>query len=534
MTEQLRLNYAKKDYASMLEAAKTLIRTEFPEWNDFLDSDIGFAVLKVAIAVADLNNFYLDRQAAEAYLDTASERANVIAQAKALGYTPRSISAARVICQFQLAGAYNENIIIPRYTAITIEGKAFVTEEEGTILAGTTSLQIQCVQGSFYQIQSSATGEPFFKVNAPLNLTEVSVFVNDTEWVETPSFLLAPANRQAYRLYEDRDRKVIMFGSVLYDTPESQDAILVEGIQTDGLNGNTRYANSPVTITAPIYNTLGQNINNLLSATTLGAAVGGSDPEGIDSIKVLAPGVYSTQNRAVTANDYRYLALTVPGVAEASSWGGEIINRYGEAYVCIISNYADTGLESLIELVRAKIEPIKTLSIQLKVIAAEEVFVDIVFTGNVRKQQSEYGLQSVVVNRMQDFMASVKIGDMLQFSDLMNHMQAVSQIDYYMMEHVVWMRGTVNANELVTTRLKNGDYNDIEVWTADKTTRVWKSGDAGAMSLTDQRVTVSPIGVASGTYWVRLKTQDVNVLVQPYHKLRLGQVNVSLSKSQAV
>ena len=134
---------------------------------------------------------------------------------------------------------------------------------------------------------------------------------------------------------------------------------------------------------------------------------------------------------------------------------------------------------------------------------------------------------------MQDFMTTVKIGDMLQFSDFMNHMQTISQIDYYMMEHVVWMRGTVNANELVFTRLKNGNYDDIEVWTSNKATRVWKSGDAGAMSLTDQRVTVSPINIASGSYWVRLKTQDVNVLVQPYHKLRLGQVNVALSKSQA-
>lgn len=530
----LKLDYTKKDYTSLLEHVKDAVRKEFPQWNDFLDSDIGFAIIKTAVAVADVNHFYLDRQAAEAYLDTAHERANVISQAKSLGYTPRSISPARVIGQFRIAEPYNESIIIPRYTSLTIEGKPYITEEEGTLLAGSTTVEIQCVQGSYYRTTSRTTGEAFFKITLPLNVAEVSVQVEDELWVETPSFILRPTNPNAYRLYEDRTNKVVMFGSLMYTTPPAQSNVIVDGIQTSGAEGNTRYANSPITITSPLYNSLNQNISNLFSASAIGSATGGSDVESIDSIKVVAPGVYSAQNRSVTANDYKYLALTVPGVAEASAWGGELINRYGEAYVCIIAENASTGMESLIELVKAKIEPLRVLSILPKVISAEEVFVDLAFNGSVKRQYMEYGLQSAITTRIQSYFNELKIGDMLQFSDLMAHMQSVEQIDYYMMSHQVWLRGIINAGKLTVSHIKNADYSSVEVWSSDRSARIWQTGDSGQLSVQGQNMVIFGLSDApDGPCWVSHKTLDVNVLLQPYHKLRVGQVSVTLNKSQA-
>lgn len=528
----LTLDYTQKDYAQMLAEVKAKITVAHPEWTDFLDSDIGFALIKAVVGVADVNNFYLDRQGAEVYLDTASERANVVSLAKSLGYSPKDLTPARVVCEVRLLVALSENVIIPAHSSFVIEGKEFITEEECVIPAGSLTSFVQCVQGGMYSVTSSASGEAFYKVTVPLDVTELEVYVNGVLWTPTSSFLVKPTNPNGYRVYEDRDRRVVMFGSALYTIPASQATIEILGIQTTGAAGNTRGGILPATIASPIYNSVGGNITNLLSATTTGAAVGGADAESVDSIRRVAPGVYSTQNRAVTAGDYEYRALAIPGVTEASAWGGELINRYGEVYVCISTNQSEGDLGSLVELVTASIEPIKTLGMQLRVIGAENLFVDLNVVGTVKRQANEFGLQSVILARIQEYFNSLSIGSSFEFSDLMAYVQQVTQLENFMLTHRVRATGVINFGEFTANRTRNANYAAATIRDANGTL-VWSAAAPGAVYTTPGlKIVVGGLaaGAVSGAATITFDSNNVNVLAQPYHKVKMGTVSIALSK----
>lgn len=77
---------------------------------------------------------------------------------------------------------------------------------------------------------------------------------------------------------------------------------------------------------------------NATSVTVTSAAQGGTEAEGLDSIKFNAPRTFEGQNRAVTATDYRTIIPKLyPSTQSINVWGGEdnIPPEYGRVYVSI-------------------------------------------------------------------------------------------------------------------------------------------------------------------------------------------------------
>jgi hypothetical protein len=75
-----------------------------------------------------------------------------------------------------------------------------------------------------------------------------------------------------------------------------------------------------------------------ITVATQTAAAGGAIAESIDSIKYNAPFSYATQNRAVTAADYKALLHQLyPNIESVAVWGGEYASPavYGKVYMSI-------------------------------------------------------------------------------------------------------------------------------------------------------------------------------------------------------
>ena len=97
--------------------------------------------------------------------------------------------------------------------------------------------------------------------------------------------------------------------------------------------------------------TLSGTIGGFSSATitTIDSANSGDGPESINSIKYNAPRDYSTQDRAVTAEDYKVLVKSLyPNAQAVQVYGGEdaLIPNYGKVFISIKaksgSNLTDT------------------------------------------------------------------------------------------------------------------------------------------------------------------------------------------------
>ncbi len=82
---------------------------------------------------------------------------------------------------------------------------------------------------------------------------------------------------------------------------------------------------SPIKLTSPLVETI--------EGTAYGAPI-----ESVESIKKLAPRVYASQNRAVTANDYEALIPQIyPEAESVSVFGGEELNppKYGKVFITV-------------------------------------------------------------------------------------------------------------------------------------------------------------------------------------------------------
>ena len=102
----------------------------------------------------------------------------------------------------------------------------------------------------------------------------------------------------------------------------------------DYINTNRTEANGATTFT------LNGSIGGFSTATvtTVSNASGGADPESITSIKYNAPRDYTSQDRAVTADDYKVLVKSLYANAQAVQvYGGEDAETpdYGKVYISI-------------------------------------------------------------------------------------------------------------------------------------------------------------------------------------------------------
>ena len=116
------VDYTSRDYQSIKDDLIALIPTYAPEWTNRDPADFGITLIELFSYMGDLLNFYIDRSANEAYISTASQRANVLKIAKLLAYSPTESTASTVTLTFQNSTA--SAITVPALTKVTTSTNA--------------------------------------------------------------------------------------------------------------------------------------------------------------------------------------------------------------------------------------------------------------------------------------------------------------------------------------------------------------------------------------------------------------------------
>ena len=80
------LNLTDKDFDSLRLRLIALVKSVFPDWSDFSTASFGNVLLELYAFVGDVLTYYLDQQARESRLVTATQRKNVLALCRMLGY----------------------------------------------------------------------------------------------------------------------------------------------------------------------------------------------------------------------------------------------------------------------------------------------------------------------------------------------------------------------------------------------------------------------------------------------------------------
>ncbi|MCG8420305.1 MAG: t4-like baseplate wedge, partial [Proteobacteria bacterium] len=111
-------DYTSKDFDSLLLRLQALARSAFPEWTDFNVANFGNLLLELFAFSTEILTFYQDSQAAESRIVTATQRKNVIALAKLIGFRLAGASAATADVRFTLAAIPTGDVTIPAGTVV--------------------------------------------------------------------------------------------------------------------------------------------------------------------------------------------------------------------------------------------------------------------------------------------------------------------------------------------------------------------------------------------------------------------------------
>ena len=96
-TQNKDVNYLSKDFNSFRDQLIEFTRVYFPNhFNDFSEGNPGMMFLEMASYVGDVLSFYTDNQIQENFLTLAQDKENLYNLAYAMGYKPKTTSAASV------------------------------------------------------------------------------------------------------------------------------------------------------------------------------------------------------------------------------------------------------------------------------------------------------------------------------------------------------------------------------------------------------------------------------------------------------
>lgn len=112
------IDYTDRDFDSIRTRLIALLKSVFPDWTDFDVASFGNILVEMYAFVGDVLTFYQDNLARESRLVTATQRKNVMALARMLGYRLQGAQAATAEVTFSLARVPTADVTIPAGTIV--------------------------------------------------------------------------------------------------------------------------------------------------------------------------------------------------------------------------------------------------------------------------------------------------------------------------------------------------------------------------------------------------------------------------------
>lgn len=349
------------------DTIKRSLKDYFKQQSEFSDYNFEASglsnILDVLAYNTHINGLTANLAVNESFLNSAQLRSSVVSHAENLGYYPRSKTASTAVVNITAATsdtttgtatlpantAFTTSVDDVSYTFLTTEnntatndgsgnfafktstGSADITVKEGTIKTKTFIVG-DVEDEQIYVIPDDSVDTNTISVKV-FDTTSSSTFSSYTDIksavrVDTTSriFIVRETPNGFYELTFGE-------GNVLGKAPTAGNKIEVTYFQVQGSIANNASSFTPagtVTIGSTSYTP---------TVTTVSNSAGGDEKESITSIKLNAPAAFSSQQRMVTAEDYKaiinknYSAV----LDDVIAWGGNdnVPPEFGKVYVSL-------------------------------------------------------------------------------------------------------------------------------------------------------------------------------------------------------
>lgn len=333
---------------------KNSLKTYLQEQEEFKDYDFDGSNLSVLLDVLAYNTyqnaFYLNMIGNEMFLDSAKLRDSVISHAKELNYLPRSFTSAKANIRLSVTptDANKNSIVVPKgtafisrvddfsYTFTTNENIVITNKVDGAFVVDNITIYEGNYLSDTYVVNYN--NPLIFKINnKTVDVSSVAVTILEDNGSVTQSYSRATSlfghdeNSKVFFLQPGiGDTYEVVFGDgVVGRKPKNNSIVIIEYRVSNGElpNGAFKFINA------------GRIDNEAnVAITTISAASDGAVAEDLNSIKFNAPRAFTTQERAVTAEDYEnLLKINFPEINAVTAFGGEDATppQYGRIFVSV-------------------------------------------------------------------------------------------------------------------------------------------------------------------------------------------------------
>ena len=342
------------DFDTIKSTFKSYLQSQ-DRFNDYDFDGSNINVLLDVLAYNTYHNaFYLNMVGNEMFLDSAQLRDSVVSHAKELNYVPQSFRSAQANVNINIVSTdtNKRSVVIPKGTTFTsrLLDKNYTFSVDENIIVGEYTLIDNTI---------SFTGK---------NITLFEgYYVNDTYTYTygTPSKLIisnknVDISSLSVTVVEDSGASTLVYkrATSMFDLTKDSLVFFVQGAESDsyeivfgdGVTGRRPKNNSIISIEYRISNgELPNGCNRFvpdstiqgetnINVTTNSAAAGGNVYETTESIKYNAPRHFTSQERAITTEDYEtLLKINFPEINTVTAYGGEDLDppQFGKVYVSV-------------------------------------------------------------------------------------------------------------------------------------------------------------------------------------------------------
>jgi len=355
-----RLDISELDFENIKGSLKRFLSNQ----NEFKDYDFEGSSLAILLDLLAYNTHYLAYNANfvanEMFLDTAQLRSSVASLAKLVGYTPNSARAPIADLKLVINDGTGSSITIPAGTKFTSSiddlTYSFVTVADNTVqpIDGVyTAQSLNVYEGTYvsynYTYDEQDIDQRFLISSDRVDTTTIKVVIQNSAadvttnvYTKATSITELDGTSKVFFLQEAEDGQYeIYFGDgVIGKKLDDGNIINVSYVVTNKTeaNGATAF-------------TLAGSISGFtdITVTVNSSAQGGAEPESLQSIKKNTPDFYSSQDRAVTIEDYKSKVKQLyANTQSVSAWGGENAETpfYGRVYISILPTSGSNLTES--------------------------------------------------------------------------------------------------------------------------------------------------------------------------------------------
>ena len=391
-------NLTALNFEDIKASIKSYLRTR----SEFTDYDFEGSSLSYLIDTLAYNSYYsafnANMSMNEAFLPSATVRDNIVNIAKLLNYVPRSIVSAKGCLKLSVQttaanGAYPSSITLAKGAVATGGNYIFnILESVTSTVNVTTGIaefdNVMISEGSivnFSYTVNTFTQQTYKIPSEDADIATLSVRVKQNE-SSTSSDLYSrvdtitdlTATTRAYFISEGEDmRYEVKFGDntagrALNDGEIVQLEYLVcAGAEANEIS-NFSFIGSITDSNSVSYSP------SVVTVTVKDRSQLGSAAESVESIKYNAPRYYSSQYRAVTAQDYALITKRVYSNADSVvAYGGDTLNPpvYGKVYIAIKTKTGSLLNDATKKTIASDLRKYAMASIDPVIIDPEDIYI---------------------------------------------------------------------------------------------------------------------------------------------------------------